>query len=96
MHYLVWLVIAGYFGSLAGLIRWVMKRNQDTAADYFLANRNLGWFIVGASIFASTIGSEHLVALAGSGAMFTSAAESREGTPCPAACKCLRGSLCHW
>ena len=35
---------------------------------YFLAGRNLGWWIVGASIFASNIGSEHLVGLAGSGA----------------------------
>jgi SSS family solute:Na+ symporter len=38
------------------------------AEDYFLANRNVGWFVVGASIFASNIGSEHLVGLAGSGA----------------------------
>jgi SSS family solute:Na+ symporter len=45
-----------------------MKRNKDTADDYFLASRNLGWLIVGASIFASNIGSEHLVGLAGSGA----------------------------
>jgi SSS family solute:Na+ symporter len=45
-----------------------MKRNKDTADDYFLASRNLGWIIVGASIFASNIGSEHLVGLAGSGA----------------------------
>ena len=36
--------------------------------DYFLAGRHLGWVVVGASIFASNIGSEHLVGLAGSGA----------------------------
>jgi SSS family solute:Na+ symporter len=46
----------------------VILRAKDTADDYFLAGRNLGWFIVGASIFASNIGSEHLVGLAGSGA----------------------------
>jgi len=45
-----------------------MKRQQDTSTDYFLAGRHLGWLIVGASIFASNIGSEHLVGLAGSGA----------------------------
>jgi SSS family solute:Na+ symporter len=44
-----------------------VRQNRDTADDYFLAGRNLGWFIVGASIFASNIGSEHLVGLAGSG-----------------------------
>jgi SSS family solute:Na+ symporter len=45
-----------------------MARRKDSAEDYFLAGRHLGWFIVGASIFASNIGSEHLVGLAGSGA----------------------------
>ncbi|MEE8451017.1 MAG: sodium:solute symporter [Thermoguttaceae bacterium] len=62
-----WVVIAGYFTLLLGLAWWVIRKNKDTADDYFLAGRNLGWFIVGASIFASNIGSEHLVGLAGSG-----------------------------
>jgi SSS family solute:Na+ symporter len=68
MATLDWLVILAYFLGLAGLAWWVFRRNKDTADDYFLASRNLGWFIVGASIFASNIGSEHLVGLAGSGA----------------------------
>ncbi len=68
MHWLDWLVIAGYFGLLFALAWWVIRRNRDTADDYFLAGRNLAWWIVGASIFASNIGSEHLVGLAGSGA----------------------------
>src|SRR5512139_2732711 len=68
MTTLDWLVVLGYFLAIAALTVWVMKRNKDTADDYFLADRNLGWFIVGASIFASNIGSEHLVGLAGSGA----------------------------
>jgi len=63
-----WIVIAAYFGILLGLAWWVILKGRDTADDYFLAGRNLGWFIVGASIFASNIGSEHLVGLAGSGA----------------------------
>jgi len=62
-----WIVIAGYFGVLLGITWWVIRKNKDTADDYFLAGRNLGWFVVGASIFASNIGSEHLVGLAGSG-----------------------------
>ena len=68
MSTLDWLIILAYFGSLAALTWWVIRKNKDTADDYFLASRNLGWFIVGASIFASNIGSEHLVGLAGSGA----------------------------
>jgi len=63
-----WLVIAGYFAIVLGLAWWVMKKQQKTSTDYFLAGRHLGWFVVGASIFASNIGSEHLVGLAGSGA----------------------------
>ena len=63
-----WLVVALYFLGLGGLGWWVIRQGKDTADDYFLAGRHLGWFIVGASIFASNIGSEHLVGLAGSGA----------------------------
>jgi len=63
-----WVIILLYFGLLAGLTWWVVRKSKDTADDYFLAGRNLGWFIVGASIFASNIGSEHVVGLAGAGA----------------------------
>jgi SSS family solute:Na+ symporter len=62
-----WVVIAGYFALLFGITWMSIRRNKDTADDYFLAGRNLGWFIVAASIFSSNIGSEHLVGLAGSG-----------------------------
>ncbi|HSH09726.1 MAG TPA: sodium/solute symporter, partial [Oceanipulchritudo sp.] len=68
MEALDWIVIAGYFALLLGVAWWVILKGKDSAEDYFLAGRNLGWFIVGASIFASNIGSEHLVGLAGSGA----------------------------
>jgi SSS family solute:Na+ symporter len=63
-----WLVIAIYFSILLSVAWWVVKRGKDSAADYFLAGRNLGWWIIGASIFASNIGSEHVVGLAGAGA----------------------------
>src|SRR5512136_656377 len=63
-----WLMIALYFCVLLCVAWWVVRRGKDTAADYFLAGRNLGWWIIGASIFASNIGSEHVVGLAGSGA----------------------------
>jgi solute:Na+ symporter, SSS family len=63
-----WIIVAGYFVLILGLAWWVIRQKTDTTTDYFLAGRNLGWFIVGASIFASNIGSEHLVGLAGSGA----------------------------
>ena len=68
MTTLDWVAIGGYFAILLGLAWWVILKGKDTADDYFLAGHNLGWFVVGASIFASNIGSEHLVGLAGSGA----------------------------
>src|SRR5215204_7156757 len=68
MTTLDWVTIALYFGLLAALTWWAVARNRNTADDYFLAGRDLGWVVVGASIFASNIGSEHLVGLAGAGA----------------------------
>lgn len=63
-----WVVIGIYFLLIAALAAWVMTRRQQNTEDYFLAGRNIGWFVVGASIFASNIGSEHVVGLAGAGA----------------------------
>ncbi|MEX0994166.1 MAG: sodium/solute symporter, partial [Balneolaceae bacterium] len=63
-----WIVIGLYFLLIAGLAWWVIRQSTDTPTDYFLAGRHLGFMIVGASIFSSNIGSEHLVGLAGSGA----------------------------
>ncbi|NRB62623.1 MAG: sodium/solute symporter [Saprospiraceae bacterium] len=63
-----WIVIGLYFGLLAGIVLWVVRQKNKNTEDYFLAGRNIGWFVVGASIFASNIGSEHVVGLAGTGA----------------------------
>ncbi len=64
------LVIALYFLAVFALAIWVTRREGGVAgstAGYFLAGRNVGWFVVGASLFASNIGSEHLIGLAGTG-----------------------------
>ena len=60
--------IALYFAILGGIGWWAARREKAVSSDYFLASRDVGWFAVGASLFASNIGSEHLVGLAGSGA----------------------------
>jgi SSS family solute:Na+ symporter len=62
-----WTVIVGYFLILIVIVVAVTRR-QETTTDYFLAGRNVGFFAIGASIFASNIGSEHIVGLAGQGA----------------------------
>lgn len=67
MTSLDWIVIAVYFVLLA-TIAWRSSRQTATTADYFLAGRNLPWFVVGCSLLASNIGSEHIVGLAGNGA----------------------------
>ena len=63
-----WIVLGGYFLVLIAVAVWVILQKNKNTEDYFLAGRNVGWFVIGASIFASNIGSEHVVGLAGSGA----------------------------
>jgi SSS family solute:Na+ symporter len=69
-----WIIIGGYFAIVFLLAWYVTMRERRSKAenygssDYFLGGKNVGWFVIGASLFASNIGSEHLVGLAGSGA----------------------------
>ncbi|QQS36998.1 MAG: sodium:solute symporter [Ignavibacteriales bacterium] len=63
-----WIIVFLYFLVIAGISYWSMKKKKDSAQEYFLANRNVGWFVIGASILASNVGSEHVVGLAGTGA----------------------------
>lgn len=67
-EFLDWLVISLYFLVLLGIAWWVIRQKQESSTDYFLAGRHVGWFVIGASIFASNIGSEHIVGLAGTAA----------------------------
>jgi SSS family solute:Na+ symporter len=62
-----WVVLGIYFLALIAVAVWVVLQKNNTTEDYFLAGRNVGWFVIGASIFASNIGSEHVVGLAGTG-----------------------------
>ena len=68
MELLDWIVIAAFCCVLVGIILWVLKSKQNDSADYFLGGRSATWVAIGASIFASNIGSEHLIGLAGTGA----------------------------
>ena len=65
-----WAAIAAYFAVLAGVAAWAMrKRKIQSGEDLFLGGRSVGWLAIGASIFAANIGSEHLIGLAGQGAL---------------------------
>jgi SSS family solute:Na+ symporter len=61
-------VLVLYFAILFGISWWSARYKKKESADYFLAGRDVGWLAIGASLFASNIGSEHLVGLAGTGA----------------------------
>lgn len=63
-----WLMVVLYFAVILGIAWWVIRQKQESSTDYFLAGRHIGWFVIGASIFASNIGSEHIVGLAGTAA----------------------------
>jgi SSS family solute:Na+ symporter len=62
-----WIVIAIYFAAVVGIVYWSSRR-QETTSDYFLASRDVGFLAVGATLFSTNIGSEHIVGLAGNGA----------------------------
>ena len=68
MGTLDWIVLGLFCMGLIAIILWVLKKKEETSTDYFLAGRDATWIAIGASIFASNIGSEHLVGLAGAGA----------------------------
>lgn len=68
MGTLDWIVIGLFSLALIGIVVWVFKQKQESSGDFFLAGKDATWLAIGASIFASNIGSEHLIGLAGAGA----------------------------
>ena len=68
MQPLDWIVIGVFCCALIGIVVWVINQKNDNSADYFLGGKDATWIAIGASIFASNIGSEHLIGLAGAGA----------------------------
>jgi solute:Na+ symporter, SSS family len=63
-----WTIVALYFVANTAICVWCALMKERDTTDYFLASRSAGWFLIGSSIFASNIGAEHLIGLAGSGA----------------------------
>lgn len=68
MFLLDWIVLGAFVLALVAFIVISLRKKENTSTDYFLAGRDATWIAIGASIFASNIGSEHLVGLAGAGA----------------------------
>lgn len=58
-----------YFGIVLWIAKWASSsRKSEGSVDYFLAGKNQGWFVIGASLFASNIGSEIILGVSGAGA----------------------------
>src|SRR3989304_1463699 len=71
IEFIDYAVIVAYFVAVFAVVWWAGRGQsgpRKPSAGYFLAGRNVGWFVIGASLFASNIGAEHLVGLAGTGA----------------------------
>ena len=67
----------GYFLVIAA-VAVIAGRREREAADYFLAGRNLPWWVIGISLIASNISTEHFVGMAGSAVDFGLAIASYE------------------
>ncbi|GBM55506.1 Sodium/glucose cotransporter 1, partial [Araneus ventricosus] len=62
-------VISLYFIMVLAVGAWSSWRSKrNSVSGYFLASRSMHWIPVGASLFASNIGSGHFIGLTGSGA----------------------------
>uniref|UniRef100_A0AAX7SXR6 Sodium/glucose cotransporter 1 n=1 Tax=Astatotilapia calliptera TaxID=8154 RepID=A0AAX7SXR6_ASTCA len=62
-------VIVVYFLVVLAVGVWSMVHtNRSTVGGFFLAGRSMVWWPIGASLFASNIGSVHFVGIAGTGA----------------------------
>ena len=63
---------------IVGAVAVAVSRRERDAADYFLAGRNLPWWLIGISLIASNISTEHFVGMAGSAVDFGLAIASYE------------------
>jgi len=71
MNFLDFSIIAIYFGIILWIAKWASEKKEGgtfSSADYFLAGKNQGWLVIGASLFASNIGSEIILGVSGAGA----------------------------
>ena len=58
------LAFLAFLGIVVGVSLYASRR-EETAADYFLAGRNLPWWLIGTSLIASNISSEHFIGMSG-------------------------------
>lgn len=59
------IVFGTYFVVLCGIGFWVGRGKKQSSDEYFLAGRNLPWYVVGGSFIASNISAEHFIGMVG-------------------------------
>lgn len=67
LHWYDVAVFLGFFAVVIG-VSLFKSRKGKTSEDYFLAGRNLSWWLIGVSIVAANISTEQFVGMAGQGA----------------------------
>ena len=61
-----WIAFFGFLLLVVGISLYASRKDKSEA-DYFLAGRNLSWWLIGFSLIASNISSEHFVGMSGQG-----------------------------
>ena len=61
--FVLFIVMAGSLGY--GMYMAYRKKSGQNSSNFFLGGRSIKWPIIGASLFATNIGAEHLVGLSG-------------------------------
>src|SRR5215475_7207856 len=65
LHVIDLVVFALYMVVAVALGMWVARKGKDTAQSYFLGNKTIPWFVVGASMVAADISSEQFISFVG-------------------------------
>lgn len=61
-----WIAFFGFLILVIVVSLWASRKDKNED-DYFLAGRNLSWWLIGFSLIASNISSEHFVGMSGQG-----------------------------
>jgi len=61
-------VFLAFIGCVVGISLYKSRQKKETSEDYFLASRNLMWYLIGFSLIASNISTEQIVGMSGQGA----------------------------
>jgi SSS family solute:Na+ symporter len=59
------LVVFGIYLAIVSTVGFVASRKEKKADDYFLASRNLTWWLIGGSMIAANISTHHFIGMSG-------------------------------